>query len=384
MQRRFSSEFKLESALLVLEHNYSIAEAARVMNVSKSAMGKWVNQLRDERLGLSPKATPITPEQLEIRELKKKLQRLEMENEINKKGYGTLDLGLPEQFALIERFRVHYPVVLLCQLFGIHRSSYQAWRTRKKSPDPEHVQLKSLIREAFQESHGSAGVRTMASMVTAKGRPLGRWLAGKLMAEMGLVSRQPSRHKYPRGTPEHIDIPNHLGRQFAVTEPNQVWCGDVTFVWTGEGWVYLTVVIDLFARKPVGWAMSCSPDSALTKKALKMAYESRGKPQGVLFHSDQGSHYTSKAFRKLLSHYPIKQSLSCWDNEPMERFFRSLKSEWLPLTGYRNAEEATRSIISYITGYYSQLRPHWYNNGLTPNESENLFWKNSQAVTNFR
>ncbi len=90
MQRRFSSEFKLESALLVLEHNYSIAEAARVMNVSKSAMGKWVNQLRDERLGLSPKATPITPEQLEIRELKKKLQRLEMENEIIKKATALL------------------------------------------------------------------------------------------------------------------------------------------------------------------------------------------------------------------------------------------------------------------------------------------------------
>ncbi|PHM76442.1 IS3 family transposase [Xenorhabdus cabanillasii] len=322
MQRRFSSEFKLESALLVLEHNYSIAEAASVMNVSKSAMGKWVNQLRDERLGLSLKATPVTPEQLEIRELKKKLQRL---------------------------------------------------------------QLKSLIREAFQESHGFAGARTMASMVTAKGRPLGRWLAGKLRAEMGLVSRQPSRHKYPRGTPAHIEIPNHPGRQFAVTEPNQVWCGDVTFVWTGEGWVYLAGVIDLFARKPVGWAMSCSPDSALTQKALKMAYESRGKPQGVLFHRDQGSHYTSKAFRKLLSHYQIKQSLSCrgncWDNAPMERFFRSLKSEWLPLTGYRNVEEATRSIISDITGYYSQLRPHWYNNGLTPNESENLFWKNAQAVT---
>ncbi|PHM34026.1 transposase OrfAB, subunit B [Xenorhabdus szentirmaii DSM 16338] len=109
----------------------------------------------------------------------------------------------------------------------------------------------------------------MALMVTAKGRPLGRWLAGKLMAEMGLVSCQPSRHKSPRGTPEHLDIPNHLGRQFAVTEPNQLWYGDVTFVWTGKGWVYLAVVIDLFARKPVGWAMSCSPDSALTKRRSK-------------------------------------------------------------------------------------------------------------------
>ncbi|PHM29446.1 transposase OrfAB, subunit B [Xenorhabdus innexi] len=86
------------------------------------------------------------------------------------------------------------------------------------------------------------------------------------MAEMGLVSRQPSRHKYKRETPEHADIPNHLGRQFAVTEPNQVWCGDVTFVRTSNGWAYLAVVIDLFAHKPIGWAMSSSSDSALTKR----------------------------------------------------------------------------------------------------------------------
>ncbi|WP_153043456.1 DDE-type integrase/transposase/recombinase, partial [Xenorhabdus innexi] len=106
---------------------------------------------------------------------------------------------------------------------------------------------------------------------------------------------------------EQVDIPNHLDRQFAVTEPNQVWCGDVTYIWTGKRWAYLAVVIDLFARKPIGWAMSFSPDSELTKKALIMAFESRGRPQGILFHSDQGSHYTSKAFRRLLQRYAIKQ-----------------------------------------------------------------------------
>ncbi len=109
-----------------------------------------------------------------------------------------------------------------------------------------------------------------------------------------------------------------LGRQFAVTEPNQVWCGDVTYIWTGKRWAYLAVVLDLFARKPVGWAMSFSPDSRLTIKALKMAWEIRSKPAGVMFHSDQGSHYTSRQFRQLLWRYQIKQSLSrrgnCWDN----------------------------------------------------------------------
>ncbi|WP_024247871.1 DDE-type integrase/transposase/recombinase, partial [Escherichia coli] len=96
-------------------------------------------------------------------------------------------------------------------------------------------------------------------------------------------------HRYKRGGREHVTIPNHLGRQFAVTEPNQVWCGDVTYIWTGKRWAYLAVVLDLFARKPVGWAMSFSPDSRLTIKALKMAWEIRSKPAGVMFHSDSNN-----------------------------------------------------------------------------------------------
>ncbi|MBS9444496.1 IS3 family transposase [Photorhabdus heterorhabditis] len=306
-----------------------------------------------------------------------------------KKIFRTLDVGLLEQFSLIELFRVHYPVAFLCQLFvfGVYRSSYQAWRHRVKKPDTEHIRLKILVREAFNEGNGSAGTRTIAAMVTAKGIPLGRWRAGKLMAELVLVRRQQPKHRYSRQEQEHLDIPNHLDRQFTVTEPNQVWCGDVTYIWTGKCWAYLAVVLDLFARKPIGWAMSFSANSELTKRALEMAFESRRKPQGVMFHSDQGSHYTRKAFRRLLWRYGIKQSLSrrgnCWDNSPMERFFRSLKSEWVPEEGYSDFREAFRSITNYIAGYYSQLRPHGYNNGLTPNESERLFWENSKLVTNF-
>lgn len=137
-------------------------------------------------------------------------------------------------------------------------------------------------------------------MVSAKGVKLGRWLAGRLMKELSISSCQVLTHKYKRGGSEHVEIPNLLARQFAVTEPDQVWCGDVTYIWTGTCWAYLAVVLDLFARKPVGWAMSTSPDSALTVKALQMARELRGCPAGVMFHSDQGSHYTSRQYRQAL------------------------------------------------------------------------------------
>ncbi|CRL60866.1 Integrase core domain protein [Proteus penneri] len=247
-------------------------------------------------------------------------------------------------------------------MFGVHRSSYQYWHHRTKTPSAEQTRLRALVREAHENSHGSAGARTIADMVSnTKQVPLTRYRATKLMKLLGLVSCQTPKHRYKKATQEHVEIQNNLGRQFAVTEPNQVWVGDVTYIWSGNRWMYLAVVMDLFARKPVGWAMSFSPDSQLTGKALSMAFESRGKPRNMLFHSGQGSHYTSRQYRQLLWRYQIKQSLSrrgnCWDNAPMERFFRSLKTEWIPTLGYRNFIEAQQEITRYIIGYYSQLRP---------------------------
>ncbi|EBI1479881.1 IS3 family transposase [Salmonella enterica] len=381
-KRNFSAEFKRESAQLVVDQNYTVADAARAMDVGLSTMTRWVKQLRDERQGKTPKASPMTPEQIEIRELRKKLQRIEMENEIFKKGYRALDVRLPEQFSIIGKLRARYPVVTLCHVFGVHRSSYKYWKNRPEKPDGRRAVLRSQVRELHGISHGSAGARSIATMATRRGYQMGRWLAGRLMKELGLVSCQQPTHRYKRGSHEDVAIPNHLERQFAVTEPNQVWCGDVTYIWTGKRWGYLAVVLDLFARKPVGWAMSFSPDSRLTIKALEMARETRGKSDGVMFHSDQGSHYTSRQFRQVLWRYRIKQSMSrrgnCWDNSPMERFFRSLKNEWVPVTGYISFSDAAHSITDYIVGYYSALRPHEYNGGLSPNESENRYWKNSK------
>ncbi|WP_390898045.1 IS3 family transposase [Yersinia frederiksenii] len=387
MTKYFTAEFKLEAAKLVVDQKYSHSEAAKAMNVSLSALSRWVGKLRLERQGKTPVGLPLTPEQIELREMKKKIQRLEMENLNSKKGHRSLDVGLVEQFAIVDKLRALYSVKALCKAFDVQRSSYRYWHNRERVPDVERTIKRSLVSEVWHASGGSAGARNIAIMVTNKGVKLGRWLAGKLMAELNMTSCQRPTHKYKRGGQEHVDISNLLERQFAVTQPNEVWCGDVTYIWTGKRWAYLAVVLDLFARKPIGWAMSFSPDSALTGKALQMAWELRGRPGGVMFHSDQGSHYTSKKYRQLLWRYRIKQSLSrrgnCWDNAPMERFFRSLKSEWVPTTGYQSFGEGRNAITRYITGYYSELRPHWYNGGLTPNESERLFYEQSTTVANF-
>jgi len=213
---------------------------------------------------------------------------------------------------------------------------------------------------------------------------LSRYRAGRLMKAQYLASCQLPKHAYKKAAQEHVCIPNQLDREFAVSRPNKVWCGDVTYIWTGNRWAYLAVVLDLYGRKPVGWAMSLSPNTQLTAQALTMAFESRGRPQGLMFHSDQGCHYTSRSYRQLLWRYRIKQSMSrrgnCWDNAPMERFFRSLKTEWIPEIGFHSFEQAKQIVWDYIIGYYSQVRPHSHNDGLTPSEAERRFWISSKTV----
>ena len=207
------------------------------------------------------------------------------------------------------------------------------------------------------------------------------------MQQEGLVSRQLPRHRYPKAEKAHTLIPNALGRQFQPSKPNQVWCGDVTYVWSGTGWLYLAVVIDLYARRVVGYATSKNPDSELTKRALRMAYESRGRPHRVLFHSDQGCHYTSQSYRRLLWRYGMRQSLSrrgnCWDNAPTERFFRSFKTEWMPRCGYVSFSAANDAITQYINQYYNSLRPHQYNDGLSPIMAEQNYIKTSNESACF-
>lgn len=276
---------------------------------------------------------------------------------------------------------------MLCSTFNIQRSSYIYWLKTKDSVCPKRLEEQTWVRAIFKESRGSAGARTIATIATERGLPLSRYRARRLMAKLNLTSSQLPRHRYKNARAEHVAVNHIVNRQFNPSQPNEVWCGDVTYIWTGSSWAYLAVVMDLYARKPIGWAISRSPNTALTVKALQMAYSLRGKPKGVVFHSDQGCHYTSLNYRQLLWRYQITQSMSrrgnCWDNSPMERFFRSLKTEWVPQSGYSNLEEAKSDIWNYIIGYYSNIRPHQHNNGLTPNRAEDNYANRSISVTKF-
>ena len=271
---------------------------------------------------------------------------------------------------MIDQLRREEPVELLCSVFEVTRSCYYAHCHKRRSPDVARLALRVRVNELFTQSRNAAGSRTIMCMMREEGIQIGRFKVRKLMREMKLISKQPGSHAYKKATVERPDIPNVLERAFDVTAPNQVWCGDITYVWAQGQWHYVAAVIDLFARRMVGWAFSPKPDSELVIKALDMAYEHRGRPQNVLFHSDQGSQYGSRVFRQRLWRYRFRQSMSrrgnCLDNAPMERLFRNLKTEWVPSVGYMSAAQAQQDIGSFLMQRYNWERPHQFNGGLPP------------------
>ncbi len=248
----------------------------------------------------------------------------------------------------------------LCQLLKIPRSSYYAG-IKPKAINAKEIELNALVNQVFNQSHGSAGARTISHIVSKqKGIHLTRYRAGKIMKKLGLVSRQ-YLHKYKQRDKKHTIHQNTVNRHFSPQTPNQVWCGDVTYIRIKGGCCYLAVVLDLFSRKVVGFKVSDSPDSQLTSQAIRSAYVKRNNPQGVVFHSDQGAHYTSKQFAETLADCHIEASMSrrgnCWDNAPMERFFRSFKTEWMSKNGYDSQEQATRAISVIFLGIMTASDP---------------------------
>ncbi|WP_400637103.1 IS3 family transposase [Pseudomonas aeruginosa] len=373
-RRTFSAEFKREAAALVLDQGYSHIDACRSLGVVDSALRRWVKQLEAERQGVTPKSKALTPEQQKIQELEARINRLEREKAIFKKGYRSLDVGRTRSYALIDQLSEQESVEVVCSAFDVARSCYYVHRLRRRRVDARRVALRSQVNQLFSQSRGSVGSRSILGMLREEGVTIGRFRVRRLMRELGLVSKQPGSHAYKQATVERPDIPNRLNREFATEHPNQVWCGDITYVWAQGRWHYLAAELDLHTRRVIGWAFSAKPNAELVIKALDMAYEQRGRPQQVLFHSDQGSQYASRLFRQRLWRYRMQQSMSrrgnCWDNSPMERLFRSLKSEWVPSTGYLTAQEAQRDISHYLMHRYNWIRPHQFNDGLPPAVAE--------------
>ena len=250
----------------------------------------------------------------------------------------------------------------MCELFEVARSSYHYRIKNKGKVNLDRERLKKRIIEIHTEGREAPGSRSIAGKLNQEGENIGRTKTSNIMKEADIKSKQPGKSKHKDTGGESKIAPNLLKREFNVSKENQIWCGDVTYIWAGDQWLYLAVVMDLYKRKIVGWACSDSPNTDLTCAALRVAYESRGKPKDVIFHSDQGCHYTSLQYRQNLWEYQITQSMSrrgnCWDNAVMESFYSRLKVELIYAEQYRSIDEARSGIFEYIEVFYNRLRRH--------------------------
>jgi putative transposase len=258
-----------------------------------------------------------------------------------------------------------FPVTVLCKVMRVSRSGFYYYLKRfQQGPvlDRREERLKSQMRQIFNSSRASYGSRRMAGQLEKDGFVIGRFKTRRLMRELGLEAKAPRRYKVTTDSRHSFRVaPNVLNRRFDVQAPNTVWTADISYIWTLEGWLYLAVVLDLFSRRIVGWAMDKRMKTDLALNALAMAYWHRKPPKGLLHHSDRGSQYACPDYQKRLEQYGMQASMSrkgdCWDNAPTERFFRSLKSERLRLCRFKTRASAKSEVLDYIA-FYNGLRLH--------------------------
>lgn len=235
--------------------------------------------------------------------------------------------------------------------------------------------MKERIRQIFKEHKKRYGVPRIHKQLQREGISCGRKRVQRLMRELGLRAQGKRPFKVTTNSKhQHPVAPNLLERYFEASQPNQVWTGDITYIRTAVGWLYLAVVIDLFSRKVVGWAMSPRIGAALATDALNMAIVSRKPSGGLIFHSDRGIQYASHCFQKIVEQQAFVQSMSrkgdCWDNSPTESFFATLKKELIRDQLYSTREKAIGNIFRYIEGYYNNFRLHSFLDYTTPVEFE--------------
>jgi putative transposase len=282
------------------------------------------------------------------------------------------------RFRLIEAAKEDFPVQHLCQILDVSPSGYFAWRSHPASPrQREDLVILAHIRSAFTLSNETYGSPRMTRELQDEDLKVGRRRTARLMRENGLKARQKRRFK--RTTDSHHGFPvapNLLAQDFSATRPNQTWNADISYVWTSEGWLYLTVVLDLFARRVVGWAVSDRLHKELALEALRKALAIRRPDEGLIHHADRGSQYCSIEYQAELKKHGIRISMSgkgnCYDNSVVETFFKTLKSELVWRTVFQTRAEAKAAIGCYIDGFYNSVRRHSTLDYVSPIQFERL------------
>ena len=280
------------------------------------------------------------------------------------------------RFALVDAEKTNYPVEVLCDVLGVSRSGFYAWKQRPPSArSKRRARLAVEIAAVHKKSKRRYGSPRVCRALRATGEKVSPKTVARVMRENGIVGKQKRRSRRTTDSKHTNPIaPNLLQRQFAPKQANQVWAGDVTYIATAMGWAYLAVLLDLFSRRVVGWAMSTKNDTDLALAALQRALRGRLIPVGLVHHTDRGSPYASGDYRKALDERGILASMSrkgdCWDNACAESFFATARVELIDDERYSTPAEAEVSIGNYIERFYNTERMHSYLGYVSPIEFE--------------
>jgi transposase InsO family protein len=269
------------------------------------------------------------------------------------------------RFRFIEDQRADYPVRIMCGALNVSSAGYYAWRSRLESPrTAANRDLLDHIRRVHRDTRGRYGSPRIHVELQAQGRGVSRGRVERLMRRHGIraIMARPRRVRTTDSRHDHPIAPNLLNRNFSAAAPNKVWLTDITYVETGQGWLYLAAVMDLYSRRIVGWAMDDHLRTELPLAALNMAISTRRPGPNLIHHSDRGVQYASADYRTALQSASMQASMSrradCWDNAPMESFFHTLKTEQIYHQHYANHKQAKSDIFAYIEGFYNRTRRH--------------------------
>jgi putative transposase len=284
------------------------------------------------------------------------------------------------KYAFIAKHQHCWPVSVRCEVLGVGRSGFYDYQQRQVAPllSHEEIDMRERIKAISEKTDHSYGSRRLVKHLQDEGSNVGRFKVRRLMKQAGVLV-EGRRRRGPKTTESRHGYgvaPNLLERNFDVPAPNVAWCGDITFIWTEEGWWYTSVLLDLYSRKVVGWSRSDHVDTPLVTEALEMALGRRQPEAGLIHHSDRGSQYASPAYRERLVDHGIACSMSgtgeCLDKAVAERFFGSLKRERTSKRYYRTRQEARDDIIDDIEMCSNSWRKHSYLGYVSPNEYEKI------------
>lgn len=290
------------------------------------------------------------------------------------------------KFAFIDGEKDHYPISKMCAWLDVSTSGYYEWRDRPPSPATQRRErLAAMIEAIFEANHGTYGYRRIHAVLVRSGIQVSDELVRELMRELGLVACQPRPWRPTTTDPDQAHrIPDLVGRDFTATQPGTKLVGDITYIPTGEGWLYLATVIDCYSKMVIGWSMADHYKTSLICSALDSAADTIDLQPGCIFHSDRGSNYTSYDFGKKIKKMNMRQSIGrtgiCWDNAMAESFFAALKNEWIHRMTFATRSEGRQAIVHYIEGFYNRQRLHSGLGYKTPLEVHNEFLNGQLAA----